>query len=394
MAQPIRKSIQEIHSDLIKEKSTLTLIVDGNSLLFSSFADPTVNEDGEYVGAIWQFLLQLRMQLSKRQFDRVFITFDDTNSGFLRYNLYKSYKQNRDKHYEEYGTSDYMKEFNENLRRMQDYIYKNKKLDKKKNEKESFIDEHFDSCRDRLCLYFNEMCIRWHMDEVCEGDDLIAYYVKNKKPNEKILIISSDLDLCQLLCDDILIYNQNKKLYLSNKNFKHYFGYPHENILVKKVFCGDVSDNIGNIKGLSEKGFFEIIPESKEKIITIEDVKTKVNKLIEERLNNKKKPLRVHENIINGVSNKYYEGDFYQINKKIIDLKEPIMTDDCVEEMYSLMNLPLDVSDRSYKNLIMLVNEDKIPELNSDTKFASFFSVFKRIEEKEREKYIEYDENK
>ena len=104
--------------------------------------------------------------------------------------------------------------------------------------------------------------------------------------------------------------------------------------------------------------------------------------------------MQVHENIINGVSNKYYEGDFYQINKKIIDLKEPIMTDECVEEMYSLMNLPLDVSDRSYKNLIMLVNEDKIPELNSDTKFASFFSVFKRIEEKEREKYIEYDENK
>ena len=89
MAQPIRKKIQDIHSDLIKDKPTLTLLVDGNSLLFSSFADPTVNEDGEYVGAIWQFLLQLRIQLNKRQFDKVFVSFDDTNSGVLRWNLYK-----------------------------------------------------------------------------------------------------------------------------------------------------------------------------------------------------------------------------------------------------------------------------------------------------------------
>lgn len=387
MAQPIRKKIQDIHSDLIKDKPTLTLLVDGNSLLFSSFADPTVNEDGEYVGAIWQFLLQLRIQLNKRQFDKVFVSFDDTNSGVLRWNLYKLYKQNRDKHYEEYGASDYMKEFNENLRRMQDYIYNKNKFEGKKNQKDSFIDEHFDTCRDRLCLYFNEMCIRWHMDEICEGDDLIAYYIQNKKPNEKILIISSDLDLCQLLSDDVIIYNQVKKLYLTNKNFKQYFGYPHENVLIKKIFCGDVSDNIGNIKGLSENGFFELIPEAKVKSVTIEDVKNKAEKLINERINDKKKPLKVHENIINGVSNKEYDGDFYEINKKIIDLKCPILTEDAKEEMDSQLNTPLDVTDRSYKNLVKLVNEDKIPELFGDTKFASFFSSFKRIEEKENEFY-------
>ena len=89
--QPVRKIIQETHSDIIKEKTTLTLLVDGNSLLFSSFADPMVNEDGVYVGAIFQFLLQLRIQLSKREFDKVFITFDDTYSGVLRFNLYPLY---------------------------------------------------------------------------------------------------------------------------------------------------------------------------------------------------------------------------------------------------------------------------------------------------------------
>ena len=109
-------------------------------------------------------------------------------------------------------------------------------LEKEKSDWEKFIDENFDRCRDRLCLYFNEMGIRWHMDEVCEGDDLIAYYCKNKKDNEKVLIMSSDMDLCQLLSDDVIIYNQIKKIYISNKNFKQYFGYHPDNILLKKTF--------------------------------------------------------------------------------------------------------------------------------------------------------------
>lgn len=395
MPQPVRKQIQEVHSNLIKEQPTLTLLVDGNSLLFSSFADPTINANGEHIGGIWQFLLQLKIQLNKRQFDKIFVSFDDEYSGVLRYNLYRFYKQNRDKHYEEYAISDYMKQYNENLRKMQNYIFnkKNKngeivpKKEKVKSDWEKFIDANFTRERDRLCLYFNEMCIRWHMDEVCEGDDLIAYYVKNKKPNEKILIISSDLDLCQLLSDDVMIYNQVKKIYISNKNFKQYFGYPSENVLTKKVFCGDVSDNIGNIKGLSESGFFDLMPEAKDRKVTIEEVKEKARLLINERTENKKKPLQVHENIVNGTSNKEYDGDFYEINKLIVDLSNPIITDDMKEEMDGQLDSPLDVTDRSYKNLINLINEDGIPELLGDTKFASFFSTFKRIEEKEREKY-------
>lgn len=397
MAQPVRKKIQEIHADLIKEEPTLTLLVDGNSLLFSSFADPTVNCDGVHIGAIFQFLLQLKMQLSKRSFDKIFVSYDNKYSGLLRYNIYKPYKQNRDKHYEEYGISEYMKQYNENLRNMQNYIFNKKrkngelvpKKEKEMSDWEKFIDKNFDRERDRLCLYFNEMCIRWHMDDICEGDDLIAYYCKNKKKNEKILIISSDMDLCQLLSDDIMIYNQTKKIYVTNKNFKQYFGYHPDNIMVKKVFCGDASDNIGNIKGLSENAFFDLIPESKEKPITIDDVKNKAKLLIDERVNAKKKPLQVHENIMKGISNKNYDGDFYEINKLIIDLKNPIITDEMKEEMDGMLDSPLDITDRNFKNLVTLINEDKIDELMGDTKFASFFAPFKTIMEKEIKFYKE-----
>ena len=389
MPQPIKKIIQETHKDLIKEPPTLTLIVDGGSLLYSSFADGKVNSDGVVVGPIFQTLLQMRIQLTQRQFDKIFVTFDDTYSGYERWKLMKYYKSNRDKHYEDYGESEYAKELNAKIRRMQDAIFnKNKpKPEKIKSDYEKFIDANFDRCRDRLCLYFNEMCIRWHMDEIVEGDDLIAYYCQHKKKNEKILIISTDMDLCQLLSDDIMIYNQVKKKYYTNKNFVEYFGYPSENVVIKKIFCGDVSDNISNIKGLSETGFFELMPEAKKRKVTVEEVKNRAQELINERINNKKKPYILHENIINGISNKQYDGDFYEINKKIIDLSNPLMTDGAIEEMEGILGNPLDVTERKYKNLIKLIEEDKIPDLMGDTKFAVFFSPFKRIEEMEHKFY-------
>lgn len=388
--QPIRKIIQETHADLIKEPQTLTLLVDGNSLLFSSFADDKVNSDGVHYGAIFQFLLQIRIQLSKRQFDRVVVTFDDEFSGVMRYNLFHDYKSNRDKHYEDYGISDYMKLYNENLKRMQNHIFNKKKKngepkkEKVKTDWDKFIDDNFTRERAILCEMLNELCIRWYMDEIVEGDDLIAFYCNNKKKNEKILIISSDMDLCQLLSDDIIIYNQLKKIYVSNRNFKDYFGYINENVLVKKIFCGDSSDNIGNIKGLSENGFFDLMPEAKTKAVTTEDVINKVKKLIDERISQNKKPYVLHENIVNGVSNKKYDGNFYEINRLIIDLKNPILTDEAKDEMDGIMNAPLDVTDRNSKNLLKIVYDNDMIEIEGDTKFASFFSPFKRIEEKEK----------
>ena len=115
MGQPIRKKIQEVHPDLIKEPPFRTLLVDGGSLLFNSFGNLTMNSDGVIVGPIKQFLTQIRTQLEKSEFEYVYVFFDDEYSGWLRWNLYNYYKANRDKYYDEYYQSDYGKLFNEVL---------------------------------------------------------------------------------------------------------------------------------------------------------------------------------------------------------------------------------------------------------------------------------------
>jgi len=388
MSQPIRKTIQENCSDLIKEQSTLTLLIDGNSLLFTSMRDETMNNKGEHVGGVHQFMLQIRMQLTQRQFDRIVVFFDDKYSGLERWKLFPFYKQNRDKDYASYGLSDYMKEFNAKVERMQNYIYnKNKKGKpvKEKNTYQEFIDENFDRERDILCEMFNELCIRWHMDEIVEGDDLIAHYCLNKKKNERIVIVSSDMDITQLLSEDIIIYNQQIKKYISTKNFKSIYGYDYRNTLIKKIFLGDTSDCISNIKGLSEKTFSNIIPEYRDREITIEEVKERARQLNEERIKEKKKPLQVYENIVNGVSNREYDGDFYVINEKIINLKKPLMTKEAIDEMEGIMSSPLDMEDRNMQNLCRIINENQIIPWLGDTTFASFFSPFRRIYNKEKE---------
>jgi 5'-3' exonuclease len=400
MPQPVRRKIQETHPEMIKEKPFYTLLVDGNSLLFSCMADPKTNADGVHYGGVFQFLLQLKMMMSKREFDYIYVFFDNEFSGVLRWQIYPYYKQNRDKHYDEYGLSEYMKEVNARVRGMMKYFNEKngtakKYNDRKKSDWDKFIDANFDRERDILCRYFNELYIRWNIDEVTEGDDQIAYYCLHKKPNEKIYIISADMDLAQLLADDICIYNQKEglKKFITNKNFYENFGYDYRNVLVKKIFTGDVSDNIGNISLLSEEGFFKLMPEARKREVTVEEVKERAKKLIDERISEKKKPLKLHENIINGVSNKDYGGDFYEINRKIIDLKHPLLSKEAKEEMDAMMHAPQDPEGRSFKNLSQYISEDGIEELDGDTKFASFFRVFKEFADREIKRYEESAKN-
>lgn len=394
MPQPVRKQIKEIHSDIIQEPPFRTLLVDGNSLLFSCMADDKVNSDNVHYGGIFQFLLQLRMMITKGEFQYIYVFFDNEYSGVLRWQIYPYYKQNRDKHYEDYGLSEYMKQVNAKVNSMMKYFKEKNGSAKKNNTKEKsgwekFIDENFDRERDILCRYFNELYIRWNIDDITEGDDQIAYYCLHKKPNEKIVIISADMDLAQLLSDDICIYNQHKDLkkFITNKNFKEIFGYDYRNVLVKKIFTGDSSDNIGNIRGLSEDGFFKLMPEAKTREITVEEVKKRAKQLVDERVSQKKKPLQVHENILNGVSNKEYDGDFYEINNKIINLSKPLLSDEAKETMDAMMYAPQDPEGRSFKNLYQYICEDKITELIGDTRFASFFAPFKSFAEREIKRY-------
>ena len=383
MRQPVRNVIAEKYCEQLKEP-IYTLLIDGTNLLKISFADSKINTNGEHIGGVFQFLLQVRKLLVNRDWDYVYVFFDDENSGILRYKLYDLYKANRDKHYSDnVDVSEYEKALNEKLKQMKSYIYKNSN----KNEEDNDDDKNFIREREILMKYFNELYIRWIMNDETEGDDLIAYYVLNKKSEEKIVIVSSDEDITQLLSDDVYIYNPRLKKNITNLNFKKNYGYIFNNVLVKKIMCGDKSDNIGNIAGVSEKILFSLVPELKERCVTIDEIKKKAAIVNEERKKNKKKPLKYCENIINGISNKKYDGDFYEINEKLINLRNPLLTENAKNELKNMMYNVQDPEDRSFKNLYNFINEDDITDLKNSNTFTSFFAPFKRLAEKEIKRY-------
>ena len=398
MGQPVRKIIQEIHVEAGK-KPIFTLLVDGNSLLKVSMKDGMISDKGEHIGGVFQFLLQLKKLMTTRDWDYVYCFFDDKFSGILRYNIYHQYKANRDKHYEDYGKdaglSDYMKEVNAKVDSWAKY-FKKKKYEKdisegKEVSQEEQDDVNFQRERTLIFRYLEELFIRWEMDEDgTEADELIAYYIKNKKPQEKCVIVSTDMDLTQLLSNDVYIYNPHLHKNITSLNFKKEFGYPYQNVVTKKILCGDSSDNISNISLLSEKKLFETVPEMLQRAVTVEEVIDRAKELIQERIDSKKKPLKVHENIVNGVSNKVYGGDFYEINRKLVDLSEPMLTDKAKEAMDEMMYAPQDPEGRSFPNIYNLIKEDGISELYDESKFSTFVSSFKPLIKREQERFKKF----
>lgn len=390
MAQPIPKRILEKNLEAL-DKGTYTLLIDGNSLLEVAFhADKTVNRSGEHVGGIFQFLLQMKILLSKRDFDYVYVFWDGDDSGELRYAIYPEYKANRNKKYnDDVVDSDYYKQIDRFVKNVLDKRNRETPIEKL-NEKELFHRQ-----RNRLQKYLEELFVRQVMVDKIEGDDLIAYYCNNKKENDKIYIMSGDRDLTQLLGDNICLYVLVLKEFVTAENHKKILGIPHKNVLLKKIICGDASDNIKGIKGVGEKTLLTLFPEIAEREVKLHEVVERCKILNEERVKEKKRPLKAYDNIINQISDGLHSGRVFEINDKIINLQNPLLSKEAIDELENMMYVPIDSEGRGMANLYNLVCEDGIDGIMDERRFSTFFSTFNKSINKEREflkKWIE--ENK
>lgn len=358
-----------------------TLLIDGSNLLEVCFAkDKKLSSNGLEVGAIFQFLLQIKILLQKGNFRYVYAFFDGERSGQLRFNLNCEYKLNRDKTFEDSEMSDYMKEVNARVKWMEKKIYKKPK--KTEDEKECFFRQ-----KNVILKCLDELFIRTLECEYTEADDFIGYYVTHKRPEERIVIISNDRDLTQLISEDVIVYIQSKHDFINTKNHTDKIGYNYQNVLLKKMICGDDSDNIKGIKGVGEKTLFTNFPEFTQRKVTLDEVIDKARKINEDRVASKKKPLKWAENIVNRVTDGCQGEKVYEINEKIIDLKKPLMTDDAIELIESFMYAPIDPEGRSMSNLYNILLEAGVDDLKDETIFGNFFTEFNFVIDNEKKFY-------
>lgn len=386
MKQIIRKSIAEANNIDISKK-VYHLVVDGNSVLKSSLVNKDViNSKGEEYGAILLFLRRIGQLLMKRDFDHCVVCWDGFNSGALRWQLYADYKANRDKNYEAASAisnpqSDYDDYIAAYCKKVMDYHKKNK-VGVRRGETD---DENFQRQRSILQEILDELFVRQYMYENVEGDDLIAYYCKNKKKNDYIVIVSEDRDISQLIKDDICLYIPSKKIFVSPKNDIEVLGIPSYNMVLKKIICGDASDNIKGIKGMGETTLEKYYPQIKSEKATLEGFLGTCKQLLEERKENKKKPLKCLENALNSITDGCQGKEVYEINRKIIDLSEPLLTEEARQELDEIYDAPIDPDGRHINNVYNIIQKHGMSLLQNVTFFGDLFGMYNRVMTKEKQ---------
>lgn len=147
-----------------------------------------------------------------------------------------------------------------------------------------------------------------------EADDIIA--ILTKKDYDKIIIISSDKDLLQLVSEKVVVYDMMKNvIYNSEEVYRRYQLSP-EKIVDYLSIVGDKSDNIPGANGIGEKGALALVIAHG----SIDGIYRCINEIkgaIQKKLIESKKNVELSYDLINLLRNYDVNLD-YQINAPII----------------------------------------------------------------------------
>ena len=330
---------------------TKTLLVDGNNLIkIGVHGVKDFFHSGKHIGGVWHFINTLRRFIETEGFDKVVVFWDGDENSLSRKILYPQYKANRKTPFD--------------------------------LTKEDSITEQ----KERVKQYLEELFIRQVLVDKNEADDLIAYYCQIS-PDEDKTIYSGDRDLTQLISDDVRIYLPDLKQYFKlgdNIKFKD-IEIPHYNVKTYKIISGDKSDNIDGIYYLGDKTLVKLFPELLDREVKFTDILEKAELLHKEDKDNK-----VLQNLLTGKTKSGIFGDeFFVINEKIVDLSNPLITEDgknVVNENYSET---LDPDGRGHRNVIKMMMEDGFFKFlpKGDNAWVSFLTPFLKLTRKEKRKF-------
>ena len=328
-----------------------TLLVDGNNLLKIGFHG--VKEfyyKGKHVGGVWHFLNTLRKFLEEHNYNKVVVFWDSKTSSSQRRLIYPKYKLNR-------------------------------KSSETESKEESFAEQ-----KQRIKQYLEEMFVRQMETKQAEADDLIAYYCQISLDEEKT-IFSSDRDLTQLISEKVSIYSPSKKQY-----YKHGdkikltdIEIPHYNVKTVKILTGDSSDNIDGIFYLGEKTLVKLFPEILEELVEIPYILGRSTNLLKEEKGNV-----ALQNLLSGKTKEGIFGDeFYVINTKLVDLENPLLSDEDKELVKLYYSESMDPDGRGHRNLIRMMMEDGLFQFlpKNDEAWVYFLKPFLKLTRKEKTKF-------
>jgi 5'-3' exonuclease len=329
-------SIVEDNDTKSSKEHDRVLLIDGLNLFFRNFAMMNfVNEAGVHIGGLGGFLRSLGSLINQIQPTSVYVVFDGVGSANNRKNLLPEYKSGR------------------HTSRITNWeVFED--LDDEHNSKiEQIV---------RLIHYLRCLPIRNVSIDKAEADDIIAHYAKflPKEYDSKVIIISSDKDFLQLVDENVTVFRPMEKTFYQRQTIEDKFGILPENFIIYKTLLGDSSDKIAGIKGLGEKGIFKKFPELKERVLTMDDIFDISEAKLKEHV--------VYARILQ-------EFDRLQTNYKLMDLSNPLLSDQDKSNLEEISKLPL--SALNPEAFLRLYNEDGIGKMirNVDFWLKDIFKV-------------------
>lgn len=284
------------------------LIIDGSNLAHRAYHKfKNLRYKDQKVGMVYGFLRLLQQYIIRFRCKYVLVTFDSkqSKSSNFRNSLLGSYKIHR----------------KDNLRIDFEDFNNQMKITKK------------------ILKYLNVPVIYDKVGLGHESDDYIGYFaLLHSSTHSKVTILSSDKDFCQLITNDVKIFNPFKEALITPRNCKEIMGYSPEECVDYLCLLGDHSDDIPGYKGIGEKKTREFL----DKFGSIENF-----------LNDESLEFR-------GIDREGLE-DLYKRNKELIDVKVAL-------ERHPLKKIPI-IYHRSNK-----VDKEKSKELFIKYGFISFLN--------------------
>ena len=328
--------------DALKPNSRV-LIVDGLNLYLRVFAvNGALNDNGVPVGGLTGFLRSLAYAIREVNPTRVIIVYDGAGGSQRRRKIHPNYKSNRKP--------------GKRITRWDAF--------KNATEEKEAMKIQFS----RLLDYLDFLPINVISIDRIEADDTIAY-IANKLVKEEVTIMSSDQDFLQLVDDRITVWSPTKKIFYTPNKVLEDYGVPAHNFLMYKVLMGDKSDNIEGVKGLGPKKLPKILPDLLTQNSLDLDFILEYSKKGEEPM---------HKRIVES-------GNQLQLNKKLMDLKNPPISGELKLQISRLIESPINLLSRN--NFIIMYNDDQlgnaiqIPDLWLKEHFTKLNTIAKQTHE-------------
>ena len=292
--------------------------------------------------------------------NKVVLVWDGEGGGIYRYRIDSAYKANRVS------------------KKWHDRIEMNAfEIRREKAKEDSILKQ-----RKRIQAYAEELWLRQIEVDDMEADDIIAQYCLDHNNKEEIFLFSNDRDFAQLLDLNLTIIFPDKSQPVTKTNYMMHFDHHYSNALVIKIICGDDADNISGVGGVKEKTLLKHFPELKFKHFSVKEICGLADKINQERVANKQKPLKALENIINNVPR-------LRTNFKLVNLREPMLNETAVDEIQQL-EIPLAEEGRGSKYLLEMMTEDDFLSVYGST-FPQYVEPFFAVIMREQQLLKEYE---